>query len=195
MQSIGIADKVTLDLIKLDTNQILTNTANNSSFDWREYENFNNTGELTGNQGSLLTFQTVLDVSGEGFLSKATLMGLHQYTNFHVKVTIDGAVVVNTTLLKGGNQYRSLGYSVVDFIMIGEALLGGVTSFALGIGDGLAYPVSGKDKHVPFDVANGVSLGYSLFPLVFNESCKVEMAVEGGINVVGKYEVIGGIRI
>lgn len=104
MPSIGIADKVTLDAIKTELDELLTNrltAVRAANLDSKSFHKV----LFSTTQGTL---QTALNVSGSGELYLVSI-GFSAQTTYQIKATVDGIVIFefnNTTGVK-----LNIGYS------------------------------------------------------------------------------------
>jgi hypothetical protein len=189
MQSIGIADKVTLDLIKQDTSGILSNFPINAGFNPKYYD-YINLEVTTGTMGQYLT---VLDVTGAGFLTKA--LARHVSGQARVKITIDGVVVAHTRVL---NKDAVTGFALEGNLNSYGSSGTGTNQLGARVGE-VFKPITGTGdliKEMPFsDYADGdkeIIATFLQYPLFFNNSCKVEVYFGG---TAGYCTVMGGIEI
>lgn len=178
MQSIGIADKSTLDLIKQDTTMLLK-----QAFVSRYYKK---EGESVGETG---VYTPIVEVMGSGYLYGFLLATktMTSFSNTGFRVTLDDDVIYHSTngSIEGTTSYYYL--------------FGGMTPYFdiisnLSTLSSISFNIPRYD--FPYELLNNTSLnniGYAVIPheIYFKNNLKVELF--GNANTTTNLEVIYSI--
>lgn len=161
---IFIADKLTLDSVKSDTNYIKNQFPISGGTDWHNYVNyFCNTGSTISAYSSV--FKTIVDISGVGYLTKIgiSFSGGSSGDNYTAVIEIDGKEFLKSEQL----DYSSSGMSKIEN-KFDDNLDNTVAIFQT--------PIHEKNEMKHYCLCQ---------PLFFNKSFKIK--VKGSANIYLKY--------
>lgn len=175
MQSIGIADKVTLDLIKQDTASILEN----SGIQYSTLISF-----ISNENQTVLT--PILEITGSGYLFHAYYSASTDLRNGAFKVTVDGVAVYDLTL-----DGTSVSSTYIDGILYGLMIseisasrtsIYGAYYTGCSVASAITFPYVGVNKYAASNYCAVLPV-----PLRFESSLKIEK--KGNVPVRAYYSL------
>lgn len=168
-------------------NEILSYFPVNTGFNPKDYDYI-----VLEGSSALTDYQTILDITGAGFLTKA----LARYGNptsgqARIRITIDGVIVAHTRIV---NKDMITGFTLEENLNVYGSNL---NQLGDRVGRVFKQITGGLIEEMPFsdytDGTNDINATFLQYPLFFNNSCKVEVYFVG--SSTGYWTVMGGIEI